>query len=891
MKKKKFALLLTLLMVLSSCNLAVFASTGYVGAVSSDNLVSMTLAEEIDVKVDFGYEVDLENIQWTFGEKSFDQWKKYDVDAGSYTGEPFVTLTSETQADREVVLAKVFFDLPYSNTDLSPRSIRTEFPDLLGTYSLTATDVSTGESFSVQIKYNAYDSYTPYDEIYPELSKIMANANEDMYVEYYSPGQSYEGRDFHMMIIAQDEESVDKYLNDLLPMALESPEKVQAMIESGELTDYQLPIFINNIHPDESPGIDGQIDAMKLITTQEEIIYDTVDEDGQTVEVTLNVKEALEDAILVFDLTENPDGRYYNTRQNSYGFDVNRDNIYQTQIESQIITAEIAKWTPVILDDLHGFVNGFLIEPCTPPHDPNYEYDLMADNMVDHANAIGNAAVSNTIYESYFIPLLDWGVGWDDATAAYTATYAMHHGTAGHTVEIPDNNQDSTDACKYVILESLRYLDDNKDKLYLAQLEYFQRGTEGIDDPATDAWFTSAEGEMIGRPREDGQSFFPDYYIIPFSEELQKDEVAAYVVLDQMISNGIQVSQLNADAVIEGTTYPEGTYVVDMEQAKRGLANTMLYTGADFSDYSEMYAEIVVNMPALRGFDCYAIYQDSALSTKLDEVEEITVPATEFLGDNTDTAYSYIIDNNTNDAVLAVNELLSQDFQVELITSEGEFNGDFKVSKDAIASVSDDYTLDVYAYTNYYETTELSEMSVYVPGDEQVEFILEMLGFRIVKDIDAADVIVDDSGYASLEEINQKPYIGIGYDSMALVEELALLDGFEPGITNGSHEGLLYATYSADNMITSGYEDDMYLYTAGGSWIAKVPTSATALYSTTSDAMIAGWWPGNEAANNQVMAIDCADEDITLFANTITNKAHPQGYFRLLSNAIYTSDF
>ena len=37
--------------------------------------------------------------------------------------------------------------------------------------------------------------------------------------------------------------------------------------------------------------------------------------------------------------------------------------------------------------DLHGYVNGTLIEPTTPPHGENYEYDLFLKNT--YANALG----------------------------------------------------------------------------------------------------------------------------------------------------------------------------------------------------------------------------------------------------------------------------------------------------------------------------------------------------------------------------------------------------------------------------------------------------------------------------------------------------------------------
>ena len=48
---------------------------------------------------------------------------------------------------------------------------------------------------------------------------------------------------------------------------------------------------------------------------------------------------------------------------------------------------------PAVMLDLHGYVNGTLIEPTTPPHGENYEYDLFLKNT--YANALGMEAAVN----------------------------------------------------------------------------------------------------------------------------------------------------------------------------------------------------------------------------------------------------------------------------------------------------------------------------------------------------------------------------------------------------------------------------------------------------------------------------------------------------------------
>ncbi|PAF12329.1 hypothetical protein CHH61_25075, partial [Shouchella clausii] len=77
-----------------------------------------------------------------------------------------------------------------------------------------------------------------------------------------------------------------------------------------------------------------------------------------------------------------PDGRVDATRFNGEGIDLNRDFITQSQPETQETVSLIKEWNPMVFLDTHGYVKNYapnkqgLIEPCTPPYNPNYEYDL-----------------------------------------------------------------------------------------------------------------------------------------------------------------------------------------------------------------------------------------------------------------------------------------------------------------------------------------------------------------------------------------------------------------------------------------------------------------------------------------------------------------------------------
>ncbi|MPQ44789.1 M14 family metallopeptidase [Clostridium tarantellae] len=856
---------------------------------TSISVLSMSEAREIEIKAIFENEVYLNDLQWTFGGKVFDKWKKWSNETKDYTGESFITFVEEPKVEGNVVTAKIKFDLIYGTDNLV--SYRDEFPKLLGNYDLSIENKKSGEILKKSLKLNIYDSYRTYDELKPELDRIFNEAREDIFLDYEIIGQSVEGRDFHFVILSDEKESVDEYLDKTVPLMLENPEELQYKINNDSDFDYKVPIFINNIHPDETPGVDAQLEALEELTTKEVIKYKTINENNEEVLVELNVDELLENVIVLMNLTQNPDGRYYNKRQNANGFDINRDNGYQTQKESQIVTEQIAKWNPLTFIDLHGFISGFLIEPCTPPHDPNYEYDLLANSMLEQAHAMGKAGIANTKYDSYEIPALDYESGWDDGGPAYTPVYAMHHGALGHTVETPELNEEGTTALEHTIYASAQFALENKDEAFINQLEYFNRGIKGIDDRSVDEHFVNGKGEIVGRPRKENENFFPEYYVLPINKELQKNPLEVYNMVEYFFRNGVKVKETTEKVKIDRVVYPKGTFIVDMHQAKRGLANVVLYDGYDVSDFDEMYAEIVMNFPALRGFNKYEVRVDGAFDEKAKEIKSINKPITAI---NNNEEYQ-IVKNSNNDAIKLINKLLSKGKKVEIII-DGEEKGNFIVKTEDVKNLKENYFVKVEPLIKKLKTQHLTEPKVANVGSSESKFILKELGFNIIDSLEKSDVVIDDYGNGSKEAILKGiDYIGIGQDSLNFIKENNILNDFDYGYTHewGGHEGLVKGVFNKDNIVNAGYNNDEYIYTCDGVWISKVPKEAQVLsfISDEDDFYIAGWWPNNKEAKGQVMSItqNLDNSKITLFANTITNKAHFQHNFRLLANAIYAS--
>lgn len=489
----------------------------------------------------------------------------------------------------------------------------------------------------------------------------------------------------------------------------------------------------------------------------------------------------------------------------------------------------------------------------------------------------------------------------------------------------------------YGLMTQAMFIRDNKISMLENQAKLFSRGVNNTNSNADVApWYVNqydeagAQAELM-RPVYDGEgqngNFYPECYIIPLDRDNQKNLFDAAAELKYLTRNDVKVNVATESFVYDGVTYPEGTMVISMYQAKRSLANSQLYDGTFISVWSGLYSESFAQRSHARGYDRIIVAEPAAYETIMQSCQatidyEGTLAAlaectADFDGvENADV----IIDNVSNDSANAVNALLNAGKTVAMIT-EGEEKGNFLCSYEDFLTIADEYVVTATGvYGANYKAAVIDNPTVYLPGkpaDNTSGYVettlrsgsynyrfdwlaLTNMGFTVTDDLSAANVIVgsralNDEALGAVKA--GTPYMGYTDTAVSRVEELV---GLEISSCEMGTDFLGRVVYPNNTLINATYinEGDDVMYEYGTYWFSKIPEGATVLVQNagkdplqgciclTDDGLVEQF----ETYNNGVVGFEyqSGNMDIALFANVLNHKIHQTDEFTFISNFIFS---
>lgn len=890
----------------------------------------------------------------------------------------------------------------------APHSNGGAYLDLCGYYTLRVT--ADGKDIaSCHAKVVPYDSFRTVYELYDDLEALAA-MDTDLYVSKESMGQTTtDGYDMPYLIVADSKESVDKWLayTDLVES---DPDLALTKLANGDFDDLRVPMFASNVHSNENAAVNGILEFAHLLLENETINVNTLEgftdagkellaqemakqnvavpeqikdfasyigfirgENGYKANGSLysgqldlaayynvqenrvNVKELLGDVFMVIVPEQNIEGYEHMTRTTGQGYDPNRDEANQTLFEDANAMALVNKFNPMVFTEIHGRVEAMLIEPCTPPHEPNYEYDLIAKQFIQLGEAVGMGAIANNPeHNSFEMPYRDylrvdndspsgvaWTEPWDDMTTAYGSQFPVLIGTAGITWELPVYSDVASElVVPYGLMTQAMYIQANKITMLENQAKLFSRGVNNTNSNELVApWYVDqydrpgTQTELM-RPVYDGEgqngNFYPECYIIPMDSANQKNLYDAAAEMKYLTRNDVKVNVASKEFTYDGVTYPAGTMVVSMYQAKRSLANSQLFDGTFINVWQGLYSESFAQRSNARGYDRVIVAEPAAYKTIMAACPEtinytqaltyLAAFATQFEGvENADV----IIDNVSNDSAAAVNALLRAGKTVAIIT-EGSEKGNFICSYEDFMTVAKDYVLTATGvYGAGIKAAVILNPQVYLPGkpaDNTSGYVettlrsgsynyrfdwlaLTTMGFTMTDDLTKANVIVgsralSDDALAAVKA--GTPYMGYSNDAItgrsAFMQEL----GVEISSCDKGTDFLGRVVYPNNTLVNATYinEGDDVMYEYGTNWFTKLPEGATVLVQNagkdplqgciclTDDELTAQF----NQYNNGVVGFEYqnGDLDIALFANVLNHKIHQTDEYTFISNFIFS---
>jgi Zinc carboxypeptidase len=511
--------------------------------------------------------------------------------------------------------------------------------------------------------------------------KIAAESDR---VRFQEVGKTTEGRPFVMLTVSAPEnlahlEAYKEIVARLSDPRRTSPEEAKSLIARGKT----VMIITFNIHSTE----------IASSQTAAEFTYRMASSNDPDVMTTL------ENVILLLVPSQNPDGEqlvvdWYRKTLGTpaegsnppvlyakyVGHDDNRDWVGLTQLETQYTARAINEWHPQILYDLHqqgANAPRIYLPPWVDPLDPNVDPLLVSSMNAlgmrtahDIASAGKPGVLVHGVYD-FWSPLRDY--------------ISLHNGLRILTESASANLASPIEVPFEKLGNGIGY--DAK----VAAWNYpnpWKGGTWHLGDIV--AYQMVALESMTKTAATDRERFLSDFYTVSLHAVHPSSGPYAYVISPEqtdpamtvrlvktLFDAGVEVKQATAPFQAGARSYPQGSYIVTLDQPYRSFAKTVLER-QDYPDIREYPGG-----PPQRPYDVTSTSLPLFFDVKADAIDaRFTADATRLVAITPVAgkvplvaAKGYVLDDRRNSSLYALFGLLGEGVQAYRLTAPGHDPG------------------------------------------------------------------------------------------------------------------------------------------------------------------------------------------------------------------------
>ncbi len=467
-----------------------------------------------------------------------------------------------------------------------------------------------------------------HDQIIHYLSILAASSARAQLVDY---GMTNEGRRLVLLFISSNKnmENLATLANDENTLRVWNGFSVHGNEASGANASVLYAYHL----------IAGHSDKIDTILNETLIIIDpTINPDGYDRFITdVNSNRGLIDNTDSNDSAHNEQSP--NGRTNHYWFDLNRDWLLLSQVESQARIKQFHQWQPHVLDDHHemGSNKTFFFQPGVPertnPLIPAKNIDLTNKLGKFHAQTLSEKGMSFYTKESY-----------DDFFPGKGSTYPDLQGSVGILFE-----QASARGGNLETSEGLRTLVEGIDNQFRTALSTLTGAF------ALKAELLSYKKDFFNKAQKAATKENFTGYII----DVKHDLIKAQRLVDYLSMHTIQVSMLNKDISIKKHLYEAGSSLyIPLYQKQYTLIKSLFSKETSFKD-NTFYDVSAWNLPMAWGLTYAKVHNKI-------ESKKIAWPTIQNSYNANTIAYAFNWDDGN--AAAALNHLQQQGIKTKVTT-------------------------------------------------------------------------------------------------------------------------------------------------------------------------------------------------------------------------------